>query len=278
MPMDLTDISRNSPRVAESDLDRAIFVVLALPAREPETPESRNALREMFRESISDLPPEWIGKGLISIARGGLGHAFRPSPPELRLYIDGLMKPPPPPVDPRRAERAAAFDAGAQPLPGADFAASFDDIERQIDRMLAAMHKPRGFDVDAQRDEYVRTLRGLKLGVLIGLVDRIIDGSFERKTPTTMPRPAELGILARKLRTENDKATSRTAQANGTMYRFKVPRSKILEHDISRERCRELVDNGTHPRGCIWIPGPKEAGDNGTMYAPDPDWQLPVPV
>jgi len=58
-------------------------------------------------------------------------------------------------------------------------------------------------------------------------------------------------------------------------YRLRHPKSKILVYDITKDRARQLVDNGAAPRGSIWIPGP--LGDNpayGTLHGPDPEWRF----
>jgi len=244
-------------------------VLFALPSREQEDEASRAILKAVFREAMMEAPAVGLGLALQAIARGKLGHKWRPSPPELRMLIDKLVPPEAKPVEYEEPP----------PLIGGDLPISIPDIDKQLERLTRAMGKPKGYDVEEQRGEYRRSMRGFKLVVVVETMDRILDGRYERKT-MAIPRVNELAQLVRKTHDEQAKSDERLAKAYGKLYRLEIPSSEVLEHAVTKEFGRQLVDTGIHPRGSIWIPGP--LGDDphkGTMYAPDATWMKPeVPI
>lgn len=242
-------------------------MLFALPSREQEDEASRAILKAVFREAMMGAPAVGLGMALQAIARGKLGHKWRPSPPELRMLIDKLV---PPEVKPVEYEEPA-------PLTGGDLPISVADIDKQLERLIRAMSKPKGYDVEEQRGEYRRSMRGFKLAVVVETIDRVLDGRFERKT-TVVPRVNELAQLVRRVQGEQNGRTDEKL-TNGKLYRYASPKSKVLESNITKERASELCRNGVYPKDSIWCPGPvNDRPEYGDLFGPDPLWQKPIPI
>jgi len=156
--------------------------------------------------------------------------------------------------------------------------ASVIELALQLDRLSKALPMPRGFSLGDTMHEYQRALCPLPVLILQQAVDMIIDGRVERKS-NTFPRVGEIAQLCAKLNGEEEKATTKLARGpEQKMYRYKLPKSKILASDITRDKAKQMADNGAVPRKCIWCPGPIGNAAYGDLYAPDPDWQPAVPV
>ena len=131
----------------DEEIKEAVVLILLLPSREPDDASNRDALRAMYRSAIGDVPGMALGESIMKINRGGLGHAFRPSPPELRMFIDKVMEPR---ITARRMaereieqERQSAEEERQKELIGADLPATSIDIDIQIARLVKATTKAK---------------------------------------------------------------------------------------------------------------------------------------
>lgn len=62
-------------------------------------------------------------------------------------------------------------------------------------------------------------------------------------------------------------------------YSFRVPRSALLEPNITRGRAKQLAAQGFYPPRCIWIPGPyRDGAEYGDLFGPDENWQPARPI
>ncbi|CAN7495916.1 hypothetical protein LJR231_003480 [Phyllobacterium sp. LjRoot231] len=62
----------------------------SLPSRLTDTAE---ADKEVFMIALDGVTAYGLAEATMAILRGGLGHAFHPSPPEFRMRCDAAMKP-----------------------------------------------------------------------------------------------------------------------------------------------------------------------------------------
>ena len=74
----------------EAEKTAALASLGALPSRATSSAELDRA---SYRVALEGVTRWGLSEGVRSILRGGLGHGFFPSPPELRMKIDAIMRP-----------------------------------------------------------------------------------------------------------------------------------------------------------------------------------------
>lgn len=128
---------------------------------------------------------------------------------------------------------------------------------------------------------YDQALTGVPDQAISDAAVRFIKGDVPEQSRTFAPSIAEFVQQARfqvSLLPERNSSLLPSGQKKGR-FRYTTPKSKIIERRITWEYGRQLVDNGVHPRGSIWLPGDVlDHPEIGDMFAPDPDWQRPVEV
>lgn len=130
------------------------------------------------------------------------------------------------------------------------------------------MRFPPGVDAEKAIFGYVGALQGFPIEAIAAGIRKFLRGECEDVSMKFCPHPPELAAIVR--------GTISRRQSNGTGYSYQMPSSKLLERKVTKEYGRQLVDNGVHPRGSIWVPGdPTDRPDIGELYGPDPDWRLP---
>lgn len=142
------------------------------------------------------------------------------------------------------------------------------------------MRFPPGVDQAKAIYGYIQALQGFPVENIAYGIQKFLRGECEDVNPKFCPHPPELAAIVR--------GTIKAGPAfrtEGSLYGFKQPKSKIIERKCTKEWARQLVQQGVHPRGSIWLPGPLSSGDGergrpeiGDLYGPDPDWRRPTPL
>jgi len=120
-------------------------------------------------------------------------------------------------------------------------------------------------------------LDGFPLNAIELAIKRILRGECD-VNKRFCPTAPELASIVRE---SVDFLKPRKALPDGTapnIYRYRVPKSKVIERNCTKQWARDLVKNGVHPKGSIWCPGGKERPDIGNLYGPDEAWNRPVLV
>lgn len=133
------------------------------------------------------------------------------------------------------------------------------------------MPLPRGVEPDKALMGYGNALSGFTAEAIGAGIRRFLRGEVEGVSMKFCPHPPELAAIVRTT------VFNKPDKPQGRWFGFHPPISKILEKRVTKEYARRLVDNGVHPRGCIWIPGSaNDKPEIGELFAPDPDWKKPV--
>lgn len=131
------------------------------------------------------------------------------------------------------------------------------------------MPLPRGVEPEHASFGYIQALQGFSVEAITHGIRRFLRGECEGVNMRFCPHPPELAAIIRN--------TVHSAPDKKRFYLYRQPKSKQIERGVTKEYGRQLVDSGIHPRGSIWLPGdPESRPDIGDVYAPDPDWKLPV--
>lgn len=136
-----------------------------------------------------------------------------------------------------------------------------------------------GFPQSAASDKpallltFAQALSGVSDPAIIEAAQRFSSGLVPGQSPTFAPSVAEFAQEARRL---SELAAVRHSDKRQWMYR--KPVSRLLERNVTKEFAFRLIDQGVHPRGSIWCPGPLDSRpDIGDLFAPDPSWKRPIP-
>lgn len=134
------------------------------------------------------------------------------------------------------------------------------------------MRFPPGVDADKAVLGYVGALQGFTIEAIADGIRRFLRGDVEGVSPKFCPHPPELARIVRE-------GIRQPTRQTGKLYGYRAPRSRILEKRCTKDWARRLVEQGVHPRGSIWCPGPiDDRPDIGDLYAPDDTWKPAVPL
>jgi hypothetical protein len=134
--------------------------------------------------------------------------------------------------------------------------------------------------MDLLAKTFEAALSGVDPSSVIEAARRFTSGEVEGQSEDFAPSCAKFVKLCRKI--EKDR---KPHKPHIPQYRLTHPDprvSKLLAKDITKDKARQLVENGAAPRGSIWIPGPMddETGHTGkitaygALWSPDPDWEF----
>jgi hypothetical protein len=136
------------------------------------------------------------------------------------------------------------------------------------------MPLPRGTDPEKAVFGYMHALQGFPVEAIAYGIQRFLRGECEGINPRFCPHPPELANIVRGTLADRPRFVG-----NGTIYRYRMPKSQMLERNCSKDWARGLVRQGVHPHGSIWVPGTiGEKPEIGDLYGPDPDWENAVPL
>lgn len=142
------------------------------------------------------------------------------------------------------------------------------------------MRFPPGVDQTKAIFGYMQALQGFPVEAIATGIRKFLRGECEDVNPKFCPHPPELAAIVR-----GTMASKPQIQTEGRLYGYRPPASKIIEGNCTKEWARQLVEQGTHPRGSIWCPGSLTDGagdrarpDIGDLYAPDPSWAGAFPL
>lgn len=145
--------------------------------------------------------------------------------------------------------------------------------------MFNSIGFPRGVEPDKAVFGYIQALQGFPVEAIAYGIRRFLRGECSDVSQKYCPRPPELAAIVR----DTIKARPHTPQ--GKLYVYSSPKSKILEGKCTKDWARQLVNQGVHPRGSIWCPGPLKGLDGeearpdiGDLYGPDDEWKPAKPL
>lgn len=150
-----------------------------------------------------------------------------------------------------------------------------EQILSEVSRIINVTKPPKDMPADKLVDGYVEALGKFSIVHIREVVTRFCDGGYAPSISSTWaPMPLELAQLVR----DYASARQRPDGAPGQKFTFNVPRSRVLHWNMSKDRLRQLVDEGVAPRGSIWLPGDPGSERFGTVYEPDPNWRGARPL
>jgi hypothetical protein len=133
---------------------------------------------------------------------------------------------------------------------------------------------PRGTDSERAIFGYIAALSGLSLAAIENGIGKVLRGEASDVSRKFCPHPPELAAVCRGV-----SYVPATTTTTGKLYGYRAPKSKIIERNVTKEWAFRLIDQGIHPRGSIWCPGPlNEKPEFGDLFGPDEDWSEPFPL
>jgi hypothetical protein len=141
--------------------------------------------------------------------------------------------------------------------------------------LFASLPLPRGTDPEKAIFGYIAALSGLSLAAIENGIGKVLRGECDDVSRDFCPRPPALAAICRGV----SYGPPQPATTSGKLYGYRAPSSKVIERNVTKEWAFRLIDQGVHPRGSIWCPGPlNEQPEFGDLFGPDPDWQKPFPL
>jgi len=155
-------------------------------------------------------------------------------------------------------------------MPNTEPAASKADIFDVMEPLMRTM--PSKGKVDDRMEGYFIALAGFTRKEIERGVRRFMSGSYEGVRSEFVPPPPQMAQIVRGTAERDHVAKP------GSLPKFSgfnPPVANILERRITKQDARQLVDDGVHPKGSIWCPGPLGENDHhlGDLYGPDPAWE-----
>lgn len=148
-------------------------------------------------------------------------------------------------------------------------------VNRQAAQAITVMLN--GFPQSAAADKqallltFGRALSGVSDQAIIDAAQRYVSGLVPGQSATFAPAVAEFSQEARRL---DEEQRDRLSRPRRNLFIYRKPNAPLLERNITKEYAFRLIDQGVHPRGSIWCPGPLDnRPDIGDLFAPDPKWK-----
>lgn len=153
-------------------------------------------------------------------------------------------------------------------------AASTEQIAAALQILFNSMRFPPGVDQAKAIFGYIQALQGFPVENIAYGIQRFLRGECEGVNPKFCPHPPELAAIVRATIEPTPKF-----HAEGRLYGYHPPRSKVIERKCTKDWARQLVHQGVHPRGSIWCPGSiTDKPEIGSLFGPDPEWRSAVPL
>lgn len=142
--------------------------------------------------------------------------------------------------------------------------------------MVNAFPQGQSTDPEVLLRTYRAVLRDISPAAITETAGRFASGRVADQSKTFAPSVAEFATEARRVEAD---MRERGAPSGRKLYRYRKPNSRLLERNVTKEYAFRLIDQGVHPRGSIWCPGPlDQRPDIGDLFAPDLDWKPAVPL
>jgi len=141
--------------------------------------------------------------------------------------------------------------------------------------MRAFFGDPPGDDPAKVMAMYGKALQSFSAPVLARAAEHLQVSATRR----TWPLPADCIGAARKMaiRVDAENRGSSSAASRG-LFSYHMPYSLRLQCDVTKSEAMQMVYNGVHPAGSIWLPGPRGKAHIGDLFEPDPKWERPLPA
>lgn len=154
------------------------------------------------------------------------------------------------------------------------------EIATAVGVLIRNMPAPRGVKTTDRMEGYLNALRGFPLAAIEAGIAKFLRGECPELSQKYCPHPPEVAGIVRASAAKLGATVleGEIVARSGRLFRYRAPRSKVLERRCTKSWAWNLIGNGVHPYGSIWVPGPiGERPDVGDLYAPDADWELPTP-
>lgn len=153
--------------------------------------------------------------------------------------------------------------------------ASKAELAQPLGALFRAMPQARGTRAADRLDGYMTALSGFTLDEVEAGIAKFLRGEIDGISQKYCPHPPELAAIVRKVSADTVEPSAPKAR----LWRYRRPKSGILERNITKAWALHLVDNRIHPRRSIWCPGPiNDNPDYGDLFAPDDDWKPAAPL
>lgn len=151
--------------------------------------------------------------------------------------------------------------------------ATTEQIAAALQILFNSMRFPPGVDAEKAVFGYVSALQGFPVEAIAHGIRKFLRGEAEGVSPKFCPHPPELAAIVR------SELPRQKTMPTGRLYRYRAPKSAVLERRCTKDWARQLVNQGVHPRGSIWCPGPvSDKPEIGDLFAPDENWKEAVPL